>query len=117
MSLEECYEILEADYNDVMSRLITEERVKKYLCKVPGDSNFADFRTKLDEKDYEVAFRCVHNIKGIGLNLGLSKLVEKSSCICEELRHGEPKTDIAPMVEVLYQEYEKIRNTISQIEV
>lgn len=50
MTVAECYTALEADYQDVMSRLLTEERVIKYLRKVLTDENQQDMLMALEKK-------------------------------------------------------------------
>ena len=34
MTVKECYEVMKGDYDDVMSRLRSDDRVKKFLLKV-----------------------------------------------------------------------------------
>lgn len=116
MTVAECYAALEADYQDVMSRLLTEERVIKYLRKVLTDENEQNMLTALEKKDYEAAFRYVHNMKGLCLNLGLSRLFACSSELCEALRNGEPAVDIQPMLQELLEEYGRTIEAIEKID-
>ena len=37
MTVKQCYEAMEANYEEVESRLRTEERIKKFLLKVLND--------------------------------------------------------------------------------
>lgn len=41
MTVQQCYQAMGSDYEDVMSRLRTDERVKKFLLKVSSDSSYA----------------------------------------------------------------------------
>ena len=41
MTVKECYEIMKGDYDDVISRLRTDDRVKKFLSKVLSDPSFS----------------------------------------------------------------------------
>ena len=104
MTVQECYEALGEDFNDVLSRLMKPELVKRFLEKA------------LAEKRYEDAFRYAHNMKGVGLNLGLSKFQKSSDVLCESLRHGEPAVDIEPLIEDVRQNYRKVVEAIGEVE-
>ena len=72
MTVKECYECLGADYEDVSCRLRSEERILKFLKMVLKDTSFKDLCDAMEEQDYEKAFRAVHTLKGVLLNLGLT---------------------------------------------
>ena len=74
MELRLVYEQLQGDYDDVIGRLLTEDRVKKYLFKFMDSPTMSLLLEALEKEDFEVAFRESHNLKGISANLGLSKL-------------------------------------------
>ena len=40
MTVKECYETMGADYDGVVSRLRTDERVRKFLLKVLNDKSY-----------------------------------------------------------------------------
>ena len=40
MTVKECYEAIESDYNDVLSRLRTDERIQRFLLKVLEDGSY-----------------------------------------------------------------------------
>lgn len=42
MTVKECYELMEGDYNDVISRLAKDERVEKYLRKFIVSEDYAE---------------------------------------------------------------------------
>ena len=75
MTVRECYEKMGADYDDVMTRLRTDERVAKFLARVIGDPSFA----MLDDA-------VAHTIKGICGNLSLSQMGKSASALTESLR-------------------------------
>lgn len=101
MELKEVYQKVGGDYNAVMDRLLTEDRIKKYLLKF-RDSASMDLITKpLEQEDYETAFREAHNLKGMCLNLGLDRLAKSSSDLTELLRGGKPDGDISAIVDTV----------------
>jgi HPt (histidine-containing phosphotransfer) domain-containing protein len=69
----------------------------------------------LENKDYEIAFRMSHNLKGVSLNLGLTNLQKASQELCETVRHGEPATDISGLVTKVTEEYNKVVDAISKL--
>ena len=86
MNLKEFYSVTGGDYDGVMARLITEERVKKFVRKFSGDRSFDDLMTALEKGDVKAAFLAAHTLKGVSQNLGFDSLYRKSSAITEILR-------------------------------
>ncbi|MDO4573071.1 MAG: Hpt domain-containing protein [Clostridia bacterium] len=95
MKLKECYERMGADYNGVLLRIGDEEKVVRILGMLLRDENMRTLRDSFKKRDYETAFRAVHTIKGVALNLGLSRLADSASALTEALRtrrEGSPET-------------------------
>ena len=88
MTVRECYEELGADFEGVVSRLVTEERVRKFVTKLPKDDSFAQLGTAMEQGDARMAFMGAHTMKGIAMNLGLTGLAETAGALTEELRQG-----------------------------
>ena len=89
MTLQEFYDAIGGDYKGVMSRLMKEERVVKYVRKFLNDASFETLNAKLDEGDYEEAFRAAHTLKGVTQNLSFTKLYQSSHEMTEALRNKE----------------------------
>lgn len=115
MELRLVYEQLQGDYDDVIGRLLTEDRVKKYLFKFMDSPTMSLLLEALEKEDFEVAFRESHNLKGISANLGLSKLYTSSSELTESLRHGKPSEDISGLIEAVKCDYELTINALKNI--
>lgn len=98
MTVSECYKKMKSNYNDVLARLVTDERIAKYILKLLDSNDYNNLKSSLEEKDYSTAFRYVHNLKGISLNLSLTPLFETSNVLCEAIRKGAPTVDITDMV-------------------
>ena len=113
MTVRECYEEMGADYNEVLRRLANEERVERFLRKFPEDKSYLEFIQAMKENDYSAAFRAIHTLKGICLNLSITQLAESSSALTEALRDGEWKDEIAPLLERVRNDYNK---TIQAVE-
>ena len=60
----EFYEEIGEDYDEMLNRFTSEERVKKYALMFLKDDTFPSLVTSMESKDYETAFRNVHTLKG-----------------------------------------------------
>lgn len=105
MTVLECYEAMQGDYNDVMNRLPREESVKKFLGKFLGAQDYNNLMTALEAKDWEAAFRASHTMKGVTANLSISKLSASVAELCETMRGGAPKEDITGLIETVKDDY------------
>ena len=90
MSIQECYETFGGDYEGVIERLLSSERVAKYCHKFVDADDFSAIKKAMEAGDYEDCFRVVHNLKGVALNLGLTPLYETLDELCEALRPSKP---------------------------
>ncbi len=88
MTVPEVYSVLGADYENVKSRLATDERIAKYLKKFIDTKDYSDLKTAINDGEWEKAFLSVHTLKGMALNLGLTNLASSASNLTEELRGG-----------------------------
>lgn len=88
MTIEECYEKMGANYQDVIKRLPSEAMIKKFALKFREDTSFQELETALNEKQVDIAFRAAHTLKGVCMNLGFNHLYKPSFDITESLRAG-----------------------------
>lgn len=115
MTVQECYQGFGGDYEGVLSRLMKEERVLKYLNKFSMSNDLEQIELALKGENYEEAFRLVHNLKGVALNLGLTPLHQSSDILCEAVRHGKPTIDITGMLSDLRDTWATVQGAIRQI--
>ena len=102
MTLQECYEKMGGNYEEVLSRLTKEERIEKFMLRFLEDHSFEELCKALEEKNYEEVFRMVHTLKGVSLNLGFISLYQASEKMTEAVRGGVPLSD-----ESLFREVEQ----------
>lgn len=105
MTVPEFYETIHGDYEGVMSRLMKQERVLKYVGKFFNGAGLTELDKALAEQRWSDAFREAHSMKGMALNLGFSVLATSSSELCEALRSGEPVGDIPAMHDAVAKDY------------
>lgn len=109
MDLKQFYEVTGGDYNLVMSRLSMESLVKKFLLKFLDDETFGKLTEAVLAKDFEQAFKEVHTIKGVALNLELTSLAASCSELTELLRGVEGKESDMEFNEAVSAVYEKVK--------
>ena len=95
MTVEKCYEVMKGDYKDALSRLVTDERIKKFLLKFLSDNSFTQLCDAMEKGKVEDAFRAAHTLKGISKNLSLTALAYSASNLTEALRDQKEKDERA----------------------
>lgn len=108
MDIREFYEMTGGNFDEVMSRLQKEERIIKFLKLLKDDKSIEQLESSLDTGDATGAFRAVHSLKGISLNLGLGRLAKSSSELTENLRN-KPITEESGFL------FQKVKNDLDQV--
>lgn len=117
MTVKECYELMGADYEGVMSRLRTEERVKKFLLKVLNDKSYDLLLDSIEGGNVEEAFRAAHTMKGVCQNLSLTPLYESASALSEVLRdQKEFGAEVEPALAKVKEDYAQMTTHIRALE-
>lgn len=93
MTLQECYQALGGDYDEVLHRLMMPKLVDKFLGKFPGDGSYAALCAAMEAGQRAEAFRAAHTLKGVCQNLSLGNLLQAVAPLTELLR---PETDAIP---------------------
>lgn len=106
MTIENFYAVTGGNYADTKSRLLTDERILRFVSKFPADESFPLLKSSLEKGSVEEAFRAAHTLKGVAGNLGFTSLFKISSEVTEVLRGG------SLAVEGLFPELERIYNLI-----
>ena len=89
MTVKECYESMESDYEGVLGRMGSEGLVKRFALKFPDDPSYLNLEKAIQEQNVEEAFRAAHTLKGVCLNLGFDRLYKVSAELTENLRGRE----------------------------
>ena len=91
MTIQECYEAIGGNYEDVLRRLRSEALIRKFTLKFLEDQSYPLLKQALGDNNYEEAFRGAHTLKGVCQNLSFDRLYEVSSELTELLRDPEPQ--------------------------
>lgn len=116
MTLQECYEAMGGDYEDVMARLRKPERVEKFLLKFPEDGSFDNLRKAMEQGNQEEAFRASHSIKGVSQNMGFTRLFQSSHELTEAVRPGQGSLSDPLISTLLAKVTEDYRSTLDAIQ-
>lgn len=114
MNTETFYNMIGGDYNGIMGRFVTEDRVLRFVRKFPTDGSFSSLKAALDSGATEEAFRAAHTLKGVAQNLGFDALYEKAAEITDILRGGN--LDVAALMPGLEKSYELVVDGISALD-
>ena len=116
MDVKECYAALGGNYEEVFSRLRTDERIVKFLNRVLEDKSMELLTSSLESRNMEEAFRAAHTIKGVCMNLSLTRLFESSNKLTEALRgRTEYGDDIEPLLEKVKEDYKVTADSIKKL--
>lgn len=115
MTIQEFYLHAGGNYEEVLRRLSSEVRIKKVLGMLSRDGSMQDLRAALEKKDYEGAFLAAHTLKGITMNLGITRLAEAVSELTETLRPRTENETIPRQFAAVEQLYLKTIENISKL--
>lgn len=118
MDVKKFYTIINGDYDGVMSRLLKEERVEKFVLMFVGDSSYKNLADALAASEYKEAFRAAHTLKGVCQNLSFTELYNAASEITEALRGASDGGEIVTdgLGALLSEVTKKYNETINAIE-
>lgn len=106
MTVQMCYATFGGDYEGVLGRLRSEDRIRKFALKFLKDPSYESLSTSLAAKDYETAFRAAHTLKGVSQNLGFTKLYTSSQALMETLRGGTPPDNLDDLFQQVKEDYQ-----------
>lgn len=109
-TIKEFYEGI-GDYGDVCERFGHEKLIQKCIHIFADDPNYTELEEGLAKGDIEKAFRAVHTLKGVALNLAFIPLYETASEMTEKLR-AKDLTGAKELEPKLTERYQKIISRI-----
>ena len=121
MTVQECYEAFGGDYQEVISRLRTDERIARFLLRVVDDGSYQLLIDSIASGNVDEAFRAAHTLKGVCANLSITRFGNSSSALTEILRDlshaGKPFTDeVYSLLEPVKEDYALTINAIKQLQ-
>ena len=116
MKLDAFYRQVGGDYAEITSRFQNDARIIRFLGMLPKDDSMDALRAAMDKGDAPTAFRAVHTLKGIALNLGLGALAAACSDMAESLRGRDTLPEDTALYAAVQAEYAKVREALDQLD-
>lgn len=119
MTLTEFYAAVGGSYEDASARLQNDAFIGRFLRMLPRDDSMARLTAAVDSGSAEEAFRAVHTLKGIALNLSLSlvRLAEACAAMTEALRGSAVMpANVHALHDAVAREYALVTETLAQLE-
>ena len=115
LTISEFYSRTGGNYQEVINHLVDEKRVARFLKMFLSDPSCESLEEALEQGNIQEAFRAVHTLKGVCLNMGFSGLFEECSKVTEDLRSGNLEAGMQNMP-ALRQRYRSIVESIGQLD-
>ena len=98
--VEELYKNINGNYEEALSRMQNDERIKKFLGFFLADTSYNELKSAMESKSLDDAFRAAHTLKGVCKNMAFTALSIVAEAITEELRahNFEKAEEILPSV-------------------
>ena len=115
MTIQECYEAIGGNYEDVLRRLRSEALIRKFTLKFLEDQSYPLLKQALGDNNYDEAFRGAHTLKGVCQNLFFDRLYEVSNELTELLRDRTgAQPGISKAMEKVTEVYERMIEEIKK---
>lgn len=116
MTVKSCYEEMGGSYEEVLSRLLTDDRIKKFLFKFLNGDSFHQLCSAMEVKNYEEAFKAVHTLKGVSANMAFTSLTQACDKLTENLRGRGADDETEGYFEEIKKSYELVKKTIEELQ-
>ncbi|WP_040197125.1 Hpt domain-containing protein [Candidatus Soleaferrea massiliensis] len=115
MTVKECYQKMDGNYEAAVRLMGSDERIIKYLKILQRDTNFSSLCKAIDQNDLETAFCAAHTLKGIALNLSLTSLADSTKELTEMLRSGMPDKNMGWLLQNTKRAYALVLECVSAL--
>lgn len=113
MTLRECYAEMEGDYDNALSLMGSEERMRRYLLRFADDQTAPVLFSALSRGERQRAFSAAHTLKGVCRCLGMTRLYASSRELTDALRAGCP-CDVS-LTRKVHSDYETVLRAVSAL--
>lgn len=86
MTIQQCYEKLGGDYDQMARRIPSARLIQKFVVKFLEDASYAELCDSMKAGCRAEAFRAAHTLKGVCGNLSFTRLLSSTSQLTELLR-------------------------------
>ena len=86
MTIQQCYEKLGGDYDQMARRIPSARLIQKFTIKFLEDTSYTELCDSMKAGSRGEAFRAAHTLKGVCGNLSFTRLLSSASKMTELLR-------------------------------
>lgn len=115
MTLEECYNKLQGDYQEAKNRLMNDRLIERFILKFPDDPSMGALIDMMAVGDRAATFRAVHTLKGVAANLAFTQLFQDASNLTEQLRPLDSDPD-PELFRKLKERYDHVISVLKEYE-
>ncbi|MDD7642256.1 MAG: Hpt domain-containing protein [bacterium] len=120
MQIDACYAAFGGNYEDVKSRLMKDDLIKRLVIKFLADTSYERLAEAVAQKNHGDAFRAVHTLKGVSQNLSFDRLSQATEGLTETLRKWETIPVDEALCEAQFEqvtaEYQAVIGAIRQLQ-
>lgn len=118
MNVKECYEAIGSNYDEVLDRLMKEDRIKKFSKMFFTTGDIDTLKDAVEKQDPNLTFEISHTMKGNCLNIGFNVLTKKISDLVEYVRAREIKDpeELKKLYAAVREEYESNQKVFDQLD-
>lgn len=114
MTVQEFYSEVDGNYDEIIKRLRTDERVMKFVGMFAKDESYNALVRTMQEGNVDEAFRAAHTMKGVCQNMAFTKLFQSSHAITEALRIKD-MDEANKLLEQVTQDYQMVMDGIGKL--
>ncbi len=115
MSVNEFYDKIEGNYEDIKGRLRSDELIARFLQKFLTENTYSSLVEAVEAQDVEASIFAVHKLKGVAANLSFTKLFELSNAFLTDLRKENQTVVDKEMMQQVATEYERVIQAIQEM--
>ncbi len=112
MTIKECYDIMNGNYEEALRRLMNDSLIQRFLNKFINDKSFENLCAAMSAEDYEQAFQEAHSLKGVSQNMAFTALSDAVCALTEELRGGNYTEAVPGYFEETKKQYSLVKQAI-----
>ncbi len=108
MTVNEFYERIGGDYQDIKNRLSNDAIIEKFLKKFLNETSYQEMLAAISKNSIEETIATSHKLKGVAANLSFTNLFRSLNQLLKLLREDKQETIDKEVVAQITEYYEEI---------
>ncbi len=115
MQIQEFYEKIEGDYENIKGRLRSDDLIQRFVLKFLNEKSFEEMMVTAENNDVENTILTSHKLKGVVANLSFDKLFTLLTALLADLRQENQDTVNMELIQKIKEEYEYTIKMIGEL--